>query len=96
MSNQNPTGKISPILQNPAKIFYRGILIGLIIGFLAGLFVAFLNVSGTKPPNFSSETLSAMKESRSLFIILAFTGGFGIIGLLLTLLSWLAAKFQSK
>lgn len=96
MHSQDNSKEISPILKDPAKFLFRGIFIGLIIGLLVGLFVAFLTVSGTKPPNFSLESLSAMAESGSLFIILAFTGGFGIIGLMMTLLSWLTAKFQSK
>jgi len=95
-TNQNTGNSLHPALKNPVKYIYIGVIAGFAVGLIAGIMMAFLSASGTKPPSFSSETLTAMTESRSLAIILLSAGGFGVIGLKLILLSWLLARFQSK
>lgn len=95
-THQNSANPVHPILINFVKYISVGAAGGFAVGLIVGIIMAFLNVSGTKPPSFSSETLTAMTESRSLALILLSAGGFGVIGLGLILLSWLAARFQSK
>lgn len=93
--NDQKDVKTPAILENPRKFIYIGAFAGFAIGLIFGILMAFLSASGTKPPNFSSETMAEMTNSRSLFIICVSVGGFGIIGLGLVVLSWLAAKLQA-
>ena len=80
------------ILRSPAKAVCLAMIIGLAVGLILGILVAILNA--TAPGSSTAPTNSL--QHPTLFIIFAFTFGFGILGLMLGTLSWILAKLQPK
>lgn len=90
--NRGADKPVPLILRSPAKAVCLAMLIGLAVGLIVGILVAILN---TTAPGSSTAPANSLQHP-TLFIIFAFTFGFGILGLNMGILSWILTKFQAK